>query len=98
MRVTQKQKSCLKKSLKIYFWDAHNGVKEDDLPYYLPYKITFIEKITIYYEKRIETFVYGILWQIEFLCPIRLLGILEMNFVRIFEATFFREHLTNFLF
>ena len=75
-----------------------NGAKEHDLPYYLPYEITFIEKITIYYEKRIETFVYRMLWQIEFLCPIVLLGILEMDFVRIFEATFFREHLTNFLF
>ena len=71
-----------------------NGAKEHDLPYNLPYEITIVEKITIYYEKRIETFVYRILWQIEFLCPI----ILEMDFVRIFEATFFREHLTNFLF
>ena len=68
-----------------------NGAKEHDLPYYLPYEITFIEKITIYYEKRIETFVYRILWQIEFLCPIRLLGILEMDLVRIFEAIFFLE-------
>ena len=69
-----------------------NGAKEHDLPYYLPYEITFIEKITIHYEKRIETFVYRILWQIEILCPIRLLGILEMNFVRILRQLFF-EHI-----
>ena len=75
-----------------------NEAKDHDLIHNLSYKITLIEKITIYYEKRLETFVCRILWQIEFLCPIRLLGILEMDFVRIFEATFFREHLTNFLF
>ena len=65
-----------------------NEAKDHDLIHNLSYKITLIEKITIYYEKRIETFVYRILWQIEFFGPI----ILEMDFERIFEATF----LSNF--
>ena len=65
-----------------------NEARDHDLIHNLSYKITLIEKITIYYEKRIETFVYRILWQIEFFCPI----ILEMDFERIFVATF----LSNF--
>ena len=65
-----------------------------------PYKITTIFgknpwSNTYLYYKRINYFLYRILWQIRFFCPTRnCMGILEMDFERIFDVIFFVVVLT----